>query len=72
MAKLLNPREEVKKAIAARIRGGRQRFRHNQSDRSVHREGIIGELYHYPNPVSIRRLLLRQPGETASPSKITK
>ena len=75
MAKLLNPREEVKKAIAARIRGGRQRFRHNQSDRSVHREGSIGgelKLYHYPNPVSIRRLLLRQPGETASPSKIKK
>ena len=58
MAKLLNPREE--EGDRRRIRGGRQRFRDNQSDRSVHREGSIGgelKLYHYPNPVSIRRLL---------------
>jgi len=60
MAKLLNPREE--EGDRRRIRGGRQRFRDSQSDRSVHREGSIGgelKLYHYPNPLFTRRLLRR-------------
>ena len=50
MAKLLNPREE--EGDRRRIRGGRQRFRDNQRDRSVHREGSIGgELKLYPTQI---------------------
>ena len=43
MAKLLDPREEVKKAIAARIRGGRQRFRQiKATEVSIEKEASAG------------------------------
>ena len=51
MAKLLNPREEERRSPPA-FGEGRQRFRDNQSDRSVHREGSIGgELKLYPTQI---------------------